>query len=196
MIVILVINGGSVGLVFQPTLVAMQAHCTKQQRAVVISNRNFIRSVGGAVGLAISAAILQNQLKSSLPDKFKYLALSTYATPDFSNYSPQDTNAILDAYAKASHAVFMLGAPFLGACLLCCFFVKDRGLVRPGDEQPPPQPETQTVDPDVEKGNTMTDRASPDVDPREDEEKVDEIKEADDEVQEVNDGSKDKNVAA
>jgi MFS family permease len=138
-VVILALQGVGVGFVFQPTLVALQAHCTKAQRAVVISNRNFLRSLGGAVGLAISAAVLQNSLKKALPPDFASLALSTYSTPDFKalGASPAQKLEILQAYAHASRTVFIMNVPFIGLCLLGCLLIKDRGLERPDDVQEP-----------------------------------------------------------
>ncbi|KAL0256507.1 hypothetical protein SLS55_008902 [Diplodia seriata] len=146
-VIISSLNGIGVGLVFQPTLVAMQAHATKAQRAVVISNRNFLRSLGGAFGLAISAAVLQNTLKRNLPASHADLARSTYATPDYSRYDAADSDAIHDAYAKASRAVFITLAPFIALCLLGCFLVKDRGLTRPdeaGQQQTPAESQVQS----------------------------------------------------
>lgn len=119
--------------VFQPTLVALQAHCSKAQRAVVISNRNFLRSAGGAVGLAASAVLLQNRLKAALPNGFESLALSTYSTPNFKGVSRVQEQAILDAYASASRSVFIFNVPFIALCLLGCLAVRDRGLQRPDE---------------------------------------------------------------
>ena len=129
-VVILILQGAGVGFVFQPTLVALQAHCSKAHRAVVISNRNFLRSLGGAVGLVISAVTLQNKLKANLPEDFKYLAMSTYSSPDLSTASPDTRNTVLNAYANASKTVFILNVPFIAICLLGCIFVKDHGLSR------------------------------------------------------------------
>lgn len=133
MVFILGCQGAGVGFVFQPTLVALQAHCTKAQRAVVISNRNFLRSTGGAIGLAISAVLLQNRLEHNLPAEYEYLALSSYSTPDFSTISETQKNVILNAYASASRSVFILNVPFITLCLVGCIFVKDRGLKRPDE---------------------------------------------------------------
>ncbi|KAG9189297.1 hypothetical protein G6011_06165 [Alternaria panax] len=129
-VIILFIQGLGTGAVFQPVLVALQAHCTKAQRAVVISNRNFIRSLGGAVGLAISAAALQNSLHRAMPKEFHFLALSSYDTPDFESLNPQQIKHVLQAYATASRTVFIMNVPFMGLCLLGCFFIRDRGLQR------------------------------------------------------------------
>ena len=136
-VIILLIQGVGVGFIFQPTLVALQAHCTKAQRAVVISNRNFLRSLGGAVGLAFSAAALQNSLKKSMPPEFASLALSSFNTPDFNSLSasPAQIRSILQAYASASRTVFIMNVPFMGLCLAGCLLIKDHGLQRPDEVQ-------------------------------------------------------------
>jgi MFS family permease len=131
MVFILGCQGAGAGLVLQPTLVALQAHCSKAQRAVVISNRNFLRCTGGAVGLAASAALLQNRLKAELPSAYQYLASSTYSTPSFAGVPHAQREAILDAYATASRSVFIFYVPFIALCLIGCIVVKDRGLQRP-----------------------------------------------------------------
>lgn len=129
-VLVLVMMGIGNGNVFQPTIISLQAHSPKAQRAIVISIRNFLRCLGGAVGLALSAAILQGTLRSSLPPQFQNLAHSVYSKPNYSLYNAADTEVILNAYAKASRAVFIFYSPVAGICLLLCVFVKDRGLQR------------------------------------------------------------------
>ncbi|KAK6221227.1 hypothetical protein QIS74_04795 [Colletotrichum tabaci] len=97
----LLIIGIGVGFIFQPTLVALQAHSIKSRRAVITSNRNFFRCAGGACGLAVSAAVLQATLRAKLPPEFKDLASSTYSIPELNE---QDMSAVLDAYMAASRA--------------------------------------------------------------------------------------------
>lgn len=126
----LAIIGLGTGLIFQPTLVAVQAHCPKAQRAVVTSNRNFLRSTGGAVGLAVSSAILSNVLKASLPERLLSVASSSFAAPDHSIYSDADRDIIADAYASASRAVFIWCVPVAGIALLLSAFIADKGLMR------------------------------------------------------------------
>lgn len=126
----LIIIGLGTGCVFQPTLVALQAHLPSNQRAVVTSNRNFLRSAGGAVGLAISSAIQANVLKSSLPARLSAVANSSFAAPKLSAFPAADRAIIGSAYAQASRAVFIYCVPVIGICLLLCAFVKDNGLQR------------------------------------------------------------------
>ncbi|OKL60999.1 hypothetical protein UA08_03671 [Talaromyces atroroseus] len=129
----LVLVGAGIGCTFQPTLVALQAHTPTSQRAVVISIRNFFRCTGGAVGLAISAAILQSVLKANLPAGYEYLTRTTYALPDQGSIPAADWDAIVQAYIKASHTVFIFQVPLVGACVLGCFFIRDKGLQKQED---------------------------------------------------------------
>ncbi|KAG9661147.1 MFS general substrate transporter, partial [Aureobasidium melanogenum] len=114
-------------------------------RAVVISNRNFLRSLGGAVGLAISAAALQNSLKKAMPPELSSF-LSSYDTPDFEalGASPEQIQDVLQAYATASRTVFIMNAPFMGLCLVGCILIKDRGLQRPNEARQIVSPEDVT----------------------------------------------------
>ncbi|GES66190.1 MFS transporter [Aspergillus terreus] len=127
------VMGIGIGFTFQPTLVAFQAHCTLKQRAVVISDRNFFRCLGGACGLAVSAAILQAVLKSNLPEGYKHLSHSTYSLPARAGVSDSDWAQIVTAYVKASHGVFILQVPLIGVAFLACTLIQDRGLERPKD---------------------------------------------------------------
>ena len=126
----LVIIGFGTGLIFQPTLVACQAQCPEVQRAVVTSNRNFLRSFGGAVGLAVSSAILSNVLKTSLRDRLFSVTTSTFAAPKATGYTETDREAIANAYSDASRAVFIWCVPVAGIAFLLTACIKDKGLVR------------------------------------------------------------------
>lgn len=134
------------GNVFQPTLVALQAQTPKSQRAVVTSNRNFLRSSGGAVGLAVSSAILSNVLKGSLPPRLAYVAQSTFAAPNLSTFSPSDRSAIAQAYADASRAVFIWCVPLIGLCLLLCVVIRDHGLIRQEEKEAPTPPAEEALE--------------------------------------------------
>ncbi|KAF4917587.1 putative transporter [Colletotrichum viniferum] len=138
----LLIVGIGVGFIFQPTLVALQAHSIKSRRAVITSNRNFFRCAGGACGLAISAAILQATLRANLPEEFKYLSSSTYSIPQLSS---DDMSRVLDAYMAASRAVFIFQIPLVGLCLVGCLLIKDRGL-EPFDDTKPEDTSSESRD--------------------------------------------------
>ena len=128
--------GTGVGFIFQPMLVALQAHVPQARRAVITSNRNFFRCAGGAVGLAVSAAVLQATLRKRLPPAYASLAHSTYTVPDLAAIPAADAAAILDAYMAASHAVFILLIPLIGVCFLGCVLIRDHGLQYRDPTQP------------------------------------------------------------
>lgn len=116
-------------------LVAAQAHSTKADRAVVISARNFIRALGGSVGLAISSAIFSNSLHAHLPSRLpsdlaSQLKDSVFATPKLVDLDPSTRADILQAYASASRGVFTMWVAVIGCCLVLMVFVKDKGLQR------------------------------------------------------------------
>lgn len=139
-VVALLLIGTGVGFVFQPTLVALQAHSPKSQRAVIISSRNFFRCAGGACGLAISATILQSGLRSHLPVDLKYIASSIYNLPTFDD--PETTAIVLSAYMKATKYLYITNTAVIGLCLCACVLIKDRGLKREDEtvkKEPPAQ---------------------------------------------------------
>jgi MFS family permease len=129
---ILAVSGIGAGCIFQPVLIALQAHCSKPQRAAVISNRNFLRSSGGAVGLSISAQVLQSSLRKNLPERLVGIARDTYALPVL---DAADLDVVRDAYMKAIRMVFIVLAPMMGMCLLLCLLIQDRGLQRPEERE-------------------------------------------------------------
>ncbi|KAI9372452.1 major facilitator superfamily domain-containing protein [Aspergillus egyptiacus] len=149
--VIIGITGLGVGCTFQPTLVAFQAHCTKRQRAVVISDRNFFRCLGGACGLAISGAVLQATLRSHLPAGYEHLSDSTYAMPSRDSMPDAVWETLVHAYAQASRAVFILQVPLIGVCFLACLLIRDHGLERPKDPDEEGEGELKTGEKEEEK---------------------------------------------
>ena len=152
-ILILICEGAGVGFVFQPTLVAAQAHSPKEDRAVVISVRNFTRALGGATGLALSSAVLSNKLNSSmimLPKLIQDQVRKTnLGIPDLSHYTQQEASLVLDAYAAACRTTFITWVPFMALCLMLCLLIKDRGLQRKEEKQAVDD-STQDITDDVE----------------------------------------------
>jgi MFS family permease len=140
-VIFLILEGVGVGHTFQPTLVAAQAHSLKSDRAVVISVRNLLRSLGGAIGLSLSSAVFSNSLKKALNAKalnesIKANILSAILrVPDPTSLSSSEKEYVLDSYMMASKAAFTMWAPLIGSCLLLCFAIKDNGLQRAEEKQ-------------------------------------------------------------
>lgn len=137
-----IIIGVGVGNVFQPCLVAIQAHSPKALRAVVISNRNFLRALGGAVGLACSSQLLQSSLRRAIPAELRPLVASSFKLPDIESLPASQAAQVEAAYAQASHNVFISMVPIMGLCLILCMFIKDRGLSTKEAKQASKDPES------------------------------------------------------
>ncbi|KAL1849173.1 hypothetical protein Daus18300_013329 [Diaporthe australafricana] len=160
-----IIIGVGVGNVFQPCLIALQAHSPKALRAVVISNRNFLRALGGAVGLACSSQLLQSSLRRALPAELRPLVVSSYKLPSIDSLSPTQASQVEAAYAQASHDVFISMVPIMGLCLVICVFIKDRGLStkeeKPAAKDPGSDPaRLEAPEQDSEKGASPSDTGS------------------------------------
>lgn len=128
---------------------AAQAHSPKADRAVVISSRNFLRSLGGACGLAIASALYSNTLVDKLPsppalpaDVADRIKSSVFSVPDLSGLSEEQKNMVLDTYTLASRSVFYFWVGCISCCWLLMFFIKDKGLQRKEEmSEPGPKPE-------------------------------------------------------
>lgn len=131
----LILTGCGTGSIFQPTLVALQAHCPKEQRAVVTSNRNTLRSLGAAVSIAVSGALLTNTLRASLPEELQYLAADSFAAPDMGSFSPEQRKQISQAYASASRAVFIWCFVLIAVSLGLTTIIRDSGLSRKAETE-------------------------------------------------------------
>ncbi|KAL9937589.1 hypothetical protein V8E36_003134 [Tilletia maclaganii] len=65
-----VFTGIGVGLTLQPSLIAIQGAVPRKTMAVVTAMRNFVRNLGGAIGLALSGTIVRTYLNATdLPDE-------------------------------------------------------------------------------------------------------------------------------
>ncbi|KAK0535267.1 hypothetical protein OC842_002371 [Tilletia horrida] len=63
-----VFTGIGVGLTLQPSLIAIQGAVPRKTMAVVTAMRNFVRNLGGAIGLALSGTIVRSFLSTDLAD--------------------------------------------------------------------------------------------------------------------------------
>lgn len=60
------LSGFGLGNTLQPSLIAVQAGVERKHMAIVTSFRNFIRNLGGTLGLAISGTMVNNAVRANL----------------------------------------------------------------------------------------------------------------------------------
>lgn len=136
-IVIMIINGLGSGFIFQPTLIAAQAHSFKRDRATVISTRNVLRTFGGSISLAISATILANTFAENLNatgaeyfsrSEIEILKTLIYTKPDLSKYTPTQALYLKGIYMSGIKRIFYLWMACMAYCFITNVPIKDRGL--------------------------------------------------------------------
>lgn len=142
-IITMIINGMGVGCIFQPTLVAAQAHSYKKDRATVISTRNLLRSLGGAISLAISSTIVANTISRQLNisgnkyfsnEEIKQLKTLVYSKIDLTLYTAEQAEYLRGLYMKSIKTIFYVWMGCMGYCLVTNLSIKDRGL-KPVDDR-------------------------------------------------------------
>jgi len=135
----LIIEGIGIGFVHQPgrlattcvhlcqhctnndiALVALQALCKPQDRAVATSTRNLMRMLGAVTGLAVSTAVQYAVTNSALP-----------GVTELSD--PEEADVLAEAKMKGIRAVFVIMVPLIAMCGFSCFFVPNTPLL--GDER-------------------------------------------------------------
>jgi len=134
---ILLVEGFGVGWTIQTALVAAQALAHSRDRAVITGIRNLFRFTGGAFGLVISSAIMNNIIKSTLADSgIPENILGSIRGAEFNvppGLTQEQMELLLDAEMAGIKGVFWLCLAVSAITLLLSFGVEDKGL--PGDEK-------------------------------------------------------------
>ena len=133
-------------------LVALLANTHAADRAVLTGMRNFVRILGGSVGIAgnytfyglalamvyltfwiaVSGAILNSILRNRLSGRFDAGMIQKFTSSSFAladlHLDEQDQRLVLEVYMQGIHAVFVSFAILILALVVCFFLVKDRKL--------------------------------------------------------------------
>ncbi|KAF5862219.1 hypothetical protein ETB97_011924 [Aspergillus alliaceus] len=121
-------------------LVGLLAGSDKSDRAVVTGLRNFIRDMGGSVGVTVSGAILNNVLQNVLRGRFSAELISKITSSAFSlsdfDLTDEDKKLISDAYMRGLRDVFTVFAVLIALYFVLTLCVKDYGLA--SKAEPPP----------------------------------------------------------
>lgn len=138
-----VLVGFGTGSVFQNSVIAICTHVDNDTKAVAVGTRNVLRFCGGAIGVAISNAILRALLQSNLPADLAKKADSIFLNPAvMKELSGPAQQLVKKACSTAISYVFFASAGMMGLCVLLCFLIRDRGK-----EQEEEDREMQTLTP-------------------------------------------------
>jgi len=166
-----IIEGVGIGWTLQPTLVAILANSLNEDRAVATGLRNFLRTVGGAFGLTLSGAILNNVLRAKLEglpyiseSLLQNLASSTYGLAS-EGLSSEQEDTVLAAFMDGLHDIFILYVASAGFNFLLSVFIRDTSLKvkKEGDVEVGPTPSSsapgEESETDVERTGKERERA-------------------------------------
>ncbi|KAF4760579.1 hypothetical protein HAV15_007379 [Penicillium sp. str.  len=138
-----ILTGVGVGNTLQPSLIAVQAGVERRDMAVVTSFRNFVRNLGGTLGLAIAGTIINNIVSSSISvlnlDESQSRSLLSSPQSYLSKLSAEDAEHVRDvltpAYQKGFRIIFIVGASLATfAFFLAVWLMPQVGLNRADDQ--------------------------------------------------------------
>ncbi|KAJ5672645.1 hypothetical protein N7507_001772 [Penicillium longicatenatum] len=129
-----ILEGIGVGCQLQPVLVGLLAGSDNADRAVITGLRNFIRDMGGSIGITVSGAILNNVLHTGLKARFStkmivHLTSSALRLSDL-GLLDEDKKLILALYVRGLNIIFMSFAVLTSVMLLASLCLHDYGLTQ------------------------------------------------------------------
>jgi EmrB/QacA subfamily drug resistance transporter len=132
---VLVAMGFGIGFVMPNLTTAIQNAVASRDLGAATSAAAFLRSLGGAVGVALSGAILTTRLRSaSAGDAANVQTLDRVA-----HLPPAEHAAVVGSYAHALSATFLAGAAIAGCAFVLVLFLPERPL-RASHAEPEPAP--------------------------------------------------------
>ncbi|KAF1796407.1 major facilitator superfamily domain-containing protein [Mucor lusitanicus] len=130
---ITIIGGAGLGCLFSSTIIALQASVEPKDIAVVTGLGNFARILGGALGVAISSAVLNSQLTQELP---KYLpmeeAIKVIQSSEYVNHGlpAEYLTVTLRVYVESLQLIWYVLIPMAGLGFISSLFVKHYSIRR------------------------------------------------------------------
>lgn len=138
------IQGLGIGFTFQPTLLSLLNHSSKEDRAVVTGLRNFFRCFGGSVGLIIGGLIFNSIFRSRLGAIIddKELIETIIATPSrMSRLSPDIKHEVLHQYLLCFRYSMITLTALSGVMFFISLSTRDRKEETEEDSEPKEQEE-------------------------------------------------------
>jgi hypothetical protein len=129
----MVILGLGIGMIIQVMVLAVQNSVEHRDLGTATATESFIRSMGGAFGVAVFGAILTNRLTYNLA---RLLPAHSSLDPGSLTGSPQAIaalppavhDAVIHALANSIHVVFLAAVPLTIAAFIVTWFLPERPL--------------------------------------------------------------------
>ncbi|KAH6644101.1 major facilitator superfamily domain-containing protein [Boeremia exigua] len=136
--------GLGLGNTLQPSLIAVQAGVERKHMAIVTSFRNFIRNLGGTIGLAVAGTIINNAVRRTLtPYGLSRSEIQLLLdSPERFSETAGDTRtetlrlALSGAYQRGFRIIFIVGAALNALAFVAAWFmIPHVELARADDEK-------------------------------------------------------------
>ena len=121
---VLVVMGFGIGFVMPNLTTAIQNAVERRDLGAATSASAFLRSLGGALGVALSGAILTTRLHGAASIAFG----GKQNLDHIVRLSPAQHAAVVDVYAHALSATFLAGAAIAGCAFVLVLFLPERPL--------------------------------------------------------------------
>lgn len=135
---VLVAMGFGIGFVMPNLTTAIQNAVTWRDLGAATSTAAFLRSLGGALGVALSGAILTARLSGTSVG----VAANAQTLDRVAHLPPAEHAAVVGSYAHALSATFLAGAAIAGCAFLLVLFLPERPL-RASHAEPEPAPRSE-----------------------------------------------------
>ncbi|KAL5115631.1 hypothetical protein ACEQ8H_006518 [Pleosporales sp. CAS-2024a] len=125
------LSGFGLGNTLQPSLIAVQAGVPRKHMAIVTSFRNFIRNLGGTLGLALSGTLINNAIRGSLeqrglPDADIQLLIKSLDLfrDKYGNQRTDEVRSELrSAYIHGFRVIFIVSASLNALAFIAAYFL-------------------------------------------------------------------------
>ncbi len=130
----LVLLGAGLGLVMPNLTVAIQNSVERADMGVATSVSAFIRSLGGALGVAVAGAVVAVRLRSLLPASWTHSTTTGGTTPlemgvqQIGQIPPAQRDLLMHAYRHAIATTFFAGATIAALAFVIVLFLPERPL--------------------------------------------------------------------
>jgi EmrB/QacA subfamily drug resistance transporter len=141
----MVIVGIGLGSFMQIMTLAVQNAVDRRELGTATSVATFFRSLGGSFGGAIFGTVLINRLATHLSELLPQGSKAASSinigsiqsgVSSNSNLSPQVAHAVLEAFARSFHDMFLLAIPFALLAFVVAFFLREAPLSNTREAEP------------------------------------------------------------
>jgi EmrB/QacA subfamily drug resistance transporter len=122
------VMGIGLGMVISKLIITVQNRVDRRNLGTITAQAAFFRITGAAIGTAVLGAILASRLASWLPGGSRLVHADPGAIRRLAGTAPAAHAAVVDAFARSLHTVFLVATPIMAVAFLLTFLLPDTRL--------------------------------------------------------------------